>query len=185
MPSDTNPLNNAHLSGGGNIVLVGFMCSGKSTVARLLAAKLGMVHFEMDDFIIAQSGCKSIPEIFTAKGESYFRDLESAACIHARGLTRSVISTGGGAIMRPNNLTELKAAGPIVFLQTAFETVLKRSEAQGADGRPLFSSAAQTRELFDARSAHYRQAADISVSTDSASAEQVAEEVAKAISSAF
>ena len=100
-----------------NIVLVGFMGTGKTSVAQKLAERLKMPMIDTDDIITEGSGT-DIPDIFARYGEVYFRDLESAAVCKAAKLEDHVISTGGGVVLRGSNLEMLKRNG-IVFCLTA------------------------------------------------------------------
>ncbi|MBB5020862.1 shikimate kinase [Desulfurispira natronophila] len=98
-----------------HIVLTGFMGSGKSTVGRLVAQKLGCRFVDIDDVIEKHAGM-TIMEIFNKHGEIYFRDLESAAVRQVLDSSPSVIATGGGTLMRNSNLTELKKRGVLFYL---------------------------------------------------------------------
>ena len=100
-----------------NIVLVGFMGTGKTSVAQKLAARLQMPMIDTDDIIVEDSGT-GIPDIFARYGEAHFRDLESAAVCKAAKLEAHVISTGGGVVLRESNLEMLERNG-VVFCLTA------------------------------------------------------------------
>ena len=100
-----------------NIVLVGFMGTGKTSVGKRLAKRLEMPMIDTDDIITADSGM-DIPDIFARYGEAHFRDLESVAVCKAANLENHVISTGGGVVLRESNLDMLKRNG-IVFCLTA------------------------------------------------------------------
>ncbi len=100
-----------------NIVLVGFMGTGKTSVGQKLAQRLGMSIIDTDDIIGEDSGM-AIPDIFARYGEAHFRDLEGAAIRKAANLENHVISTGGGVVLRESNLEMLKRNG-IVFCLTA------------------------------------------------------------------
>ena len=100
-----------------NIVLVGFMGTGKTSVGQKLAARLQMPMIDTDDIIAEDSGM-DIPDIFARYGEAYFRDLESAAVCKVANLEGHVISTGGGVVLRESNLDMLKRNG-VVFCLTA------------------------------------------------------------------
>ena len=100
-----------------NIVLVGFMGTGKTSVGQKLAELLEMPMIDTDDIIAEDSGM-DIPDIFARYGEAYFRDLESAAVRKAANLENHVISTGGGVVLRESNLEMLKR-NSVVFCLTA------------------------------------------------------------------
>jgi shikimate kinase len=110
-----------------NVVLIGFMASGKTSVGRRLAQRLGYRFLDTDQFIEGEMGC-SIAELFTIQGEAYFRDVESRLAARMHGLQNTVISTGGGLPITPGNLEHLKRAGAVVFLKADLEDILKRLE---------------------------------------------------------
>lgn len=109
----------------GNVILIGFMGAGKSTVGKLLARALGHEFVDTDARIEADAG-RTIPEIFAAEGEPGFRDLESAALREVlRGGPR-VISTGGGVVLRPENREAIRRGGHCVWLAVDPATVWDR-----------------------------------------------------------
>src|SRR5438034_727393 len=119
-----------------NIVLVGFMGAGKSSVGRLLATKLGRCFVETDDMIVAREG-RSIPEIFAARGEAYFRSLEDEALSLLRLKDRDVIATGGGLPCRDGRPEALQALGTVVWLTGDFATLYERALRAGE--RPMLA----------------------------------------------
>ncbi len=120
-----------------NIVLVGFMGTGKTSVGKRLAERLGMPMIDTDDIIAEDSGM-AIPHIFARYGETHFRDLESAAVCKAANLENHVISTGGGVVLRASNLDMLKRNG-IVFCLTATTAEIWRRVGRGSH-RPLLQT---------------------------------------------
>ena len=102
-----------------NIALIGFMGTGKSTLSKYLKEKYGMDIVEMDQEIADQEGM-SIPDIFAAHGEEYFRNLETALLVRLQSRKNTVISCGGGVAMREENVRELKKNGYIVLLTLLF-----------------------------------------------------------------
>ncbi len=143
--------------GSRNVILVGFMGAGKSTVGRLLARRLGLCFVETDDMITAREGT-SIPEIFAARGEAYFRGLETAVLDGLADKHGHVVSTGGGFPCRPGVIERLRTLGTVVWLAADFDTLYERASRLG--GRPML--AGRTREdvaaLYEARKASYSQA---------------------------
>ena len=137
-----------------NIVLCGFMGSGKTVVGKELAKIMGRRFVDTDQLVEARSGV-SIPAIFQVHGEDYFRELERAAC---------AISTGGGALTFDENVRILRTTGKIVLLDASFEVICQRV-GNGAN-RPLFRDPVQAKALYDARQAKYRAAADYAVDGD-------------------
>src|SRR5262245_65886097 len=140
-----------------NVILVGFMGAGKSTVGRLLARRLGLCFVETDDMITAREG-RSIPEIFRAHGEAYFRDLEAAALDALGEKQGHVIATGGGFPCRPGVMERLKTLGTVVWLGGDLETLYQRATRLG--GRPMLAdrSREEIAALYEARRGHHSQA---------------------------
>ena len=117
-----------------NIVLCGFMGSGKSTIGRLLSEKMGMRFIDTDTYIEQKEGMTS-SEIFAQKGEEYFRELELKVCKELSGLRATVISTGGGTLLKDANVKELKKSGMVFLLNVSSNTVLQR--LKNDTSRPL------------------------------------------------
>jgi shikimate kinase len=140
-----------------NIILVGFMGSGKSSVGRLLAKRLGRCFVETDDLIVAREG-RSIVEIFRADGEARFRQLEADLLDLLRLKRGDVITTGGGFPCHEGRMEALKAMGTVVWLAGEFEALYARALRSGSrpmlEGRPKEEVAA----LYRAREPYYRQA---------------------------
>lgn len=166
-----------------NIVLTGFMGTGKSTVGRLLARRLGLKFVDLDELIEAEAGM-TIKDIFASKGEPYFRDLESGVVKKlASGAFGSslVVSTGGGAVIRRENRSLFKAWGRLVCLRASVDEVLRR--VGDRTDRPLLArpdrrEAIET--LLDEREAAYRDC-DLEVDTTGVSIEKVAEKISSFI----
>jgi shikimate kinase len=158
------------------IVLVGFMGTGKSTVAKVLAKQLGFSVRELDAIIIERSGKSSISDIFDQMGETHFRDLESAACAEVSHDRSVVISTGGGVVGRPSNMERLTAEGGIVvFLRTSFDEILARDFE--LLNRPLFKNQHEARALFEQRTPLYLTWANLTIDTDTKSIEDICAEI--------
>ena len=140
-----------------NVVLVGFMGAGKSTVGRLLARRLGLCFVETDDMITAREGT-SIPEIFTERGEAHFRALEASVLDALGDKHGHVIATGGGFPCRPGVMERLKALGTVVWLAAEFDALYERASRVG--GRPMLAgrSREEAAALYEARKASYSQA---------------------------
>jgi shikimate kinase len=160
-----------------NVILVGFMGAGKSSVGRLLARRLGRCFVETDDMITAKEG-RPIPEIFTVKGEPHFRALEDEA-VRLLALKRGdVIATGGGLPCRDGRVEALQALGTVVWLAGDLTTLCERALRSG--NRPMLQG--KTREeiesLYKSREPFYAKA-DLSVDTTHLNPDQVAAEVWK------
>jgi shikimate kinase len=161
------------------IVLIGFMATGKSTVAPLVAAKLGLEVVEMDDLTIKKSGRHSITEIFENDGEAAFRDLETAVAKDLQHRDNAVISTGGGVVMNQAIIDYLATDALVVELAAPFNTILERI---GPDiPRPLFEDAAKAKALYERREPLYSKYATIHISTDDKSIDQVVAEIVKQV----
>jgi len=117
-----------------NIILVGFMGTGKSSAGRVIAAKLSMDFIDMDDEIVRREGC-SIPEIFRDRGEPAFRAMERALVQELAGRSNLVISTGGGIVLNPDNIADFSKTGYVFCLQAVPDTILRRVEHD--QNRPL------------------------------------------------
>lgn len=123
-----------------NVVLTGFMGTGKTTVGRLLADQLGYEFVDTDALIVARHG--PIPEIFATAGEAAFREFERAVAAELAEGERRVISTGGRLLLDRRNAEVLGAAGRVFCLTAALDTILARVTAEGAiDERPLLAGA--------------------------------------------
>ncbi len=164
-----------------NIALIGFMGAGKSTVSRYLKKTLAMDEVDVDSVIVKDENMP-IKEIFDQFGEAYFRDCESKAIIKLQNRRQTIISCGGGAVVREENVTNLKKTSRIVLLTASPETVLER--VKGSDERPILNGNMNVefiKELMEKRAEQYRKAADVIIETDHKSVEQICEELLKAL----
>lgn len=164
-----------------NIFLIGFMGTGKSTVAKALKEQTGAEIIEMDQ-LIAQRENQSIPQIFEEKGEAYFRNLETELLTELQSGEKNIVSCGGGVPMRKKNVLEMKKSGRVVLLTALPETVLERVKEN--QDRPLLQnrkSVEGIRELMEQRREKYEAAADVMVATDGKNAETIAREILQTI----
>lgn len=122
------------LSKKNNIILIGFMASGKSCIGRLLAREIGWDHLDTDSEIEKVTGLR-IPELFRKYGELRFRSEESLVVKKLCGVTRTVISTGGGTVIQADNFSSLDQIGLMIHLFVPLETALKRIKRR--QDRPL------------------------------------------------
>ncbi|KWX73903.1 shikimate kinase [Paenibacillus jilunlii] len=127
-----------------NIILVGMMATGKSTVGALLAEELGYELVDLDDVIIQKEG-RSIAELFAEGGEEYFRRIESAVLKDMLEGEGRIISTGGGAVLAPGNADIMLQNGLVVALTATEEAIIAR--VSGDQNRPLLAGNAQERVL--------------------------------------
>ncbi len=160
-----------------HILLIGFMGAGKSTVARVVAERLGLPCIDLDCRIESTDG-RSIARMFAEDGELAFRERESAALRALAGTPDSVVACGGGVVTRDENRALLKALGFVVYLRVTAEEMLARV---GEDpSRPLLAGAGgviAATALLDARESLYAAVADAVVDTVNRSADVVAGEL--------
>jgi shikimate kinase len=137
-----------------NIILVGFMGTGKTATGRLLAERTGMELVDMDALIEERQG-KTIPEIFAADGEPAFRSMERRLVEELSKRSGLVISTGGGIVLNPDNTADFEKTGLVVCLTASPETIFQRLEKDTT--RPLLSGdkKAQIAELLEKRKPLY------------------------------
>ena len=160
-----------------NIVLIGFMGVGKSTVSDYLSKILASPQVEMDQVIVNKEHM-SINKIFEEYGEEYFRNCETNLLIELQKKNNQIVSCGGGVAMREINVREMKKNGRVVLLTASPETILER--VKDSDERPLLRGRKNTEyisELMEIRRPKYRAAADIIVDTDHKNVEEIAEEI--------
>ena len=162
-----------------NIVLIGFMGAGKSTISEFLKTVFAMEVIEMDQ-IIAERQSMSISDIFETYGEEYFRDLETNLLIEMQSKKNMVISCGGGVPMRERNVVEMKKNGRVVLLTAKPETILNR--VKDNHDRPLLEGNKTVpfiADLMEKRREKYQAAADIVIETDDKSELEICEELVK------
>ena len=159
-----------------NIVLVGYRGAGKSTVGRLLAARLGRELVSTDAEIVRRAQ-RTIPEIVAQEGWEYFRDLESDICRKLASRDQLVIDTGGGAILRAQNVEALKKNSTVVWLTASVETIAKR--IGGDNQRPSLTGTKsfvdEIQDVLRERAPKYQAMADHSIATDDRSINQLVE----------
>ena len=138
-----------------NLVLVGMPGSGKTTVGRAMAARMGRPFVDCDDEIVRRAGM-SIPDIFARDGEAAFRALEAAVIADVCREKGQVIATGGGAVLRAENVRAMRQNGVVALLE-------RDLAALPMDGRPLSKSAEALRAMWAVREPLYRAAADAAI----------------------
>lgn len=147
------------------LVLVGLPGSGKSTVGRQLARRLGLPFHDCDHAIEQRIGC-SIAEYFEREGESSFRDLEEQVLDELSGHGDAVLSTGGGAVLRAANRERLRARGQVVYLRSSPDEVFRRLRHDRS--RPLLQVAdplARLKQMYAERDPLYRETAHFVIET--------------------
>lgn len=160
-----------------HIFLIGFMGCGKSTNARYLAKMTGAEQMEMDQKIVEDQGME-ITEIFTRFGESYFRDLETELIRSMKEMEPMVVSCGGGAVLREENVVLMKECGKIVLLTATPEAIYDR--VKNSTDRPVLNGNMNVEyitELMEKRRPKYEAAADLVISTDMKNVREICEEI--------
>ena len=155
-----------------NIVLVGFMGTGKTTIAKALAKKLDMEYISTD-ILIEKKERTTIAEIFSRKGEKYFRETEKGIIKDVSRMENIVLDTGGGVVIDPENVKRLKEKGVVISLWAEPEVILERTKKYTA--RPLLNvddPLARIKELLAERKPFYDRA-DCHVNTSGASKEEL------------
>lgn len=140
-----------------NVILCGFMGSGKTVVGGELAKVMGRKFVDTDELIEEEQGV-AIKAIFATHGEEYFRELEFEMCKKVSTLKNCVVSTGGGAMTFQRNVDAVKDSGKIVFLDADFDVICDR--IGDSTTRPLFQDKEKAKALFDERREKYLAAAD-------------------------
>ena len=164
-----------------HIFLIGFMGSGKSTVAKYLSRTYKMCQIEMDAQIEKKEG-RSISSIFEKEGEEYFRTLETDFLKNLPFRKAFVVSCGGGVAVKEENVREMKTKGKIVLLTAEPETIYNR--VKRSHTRPLLEGHMNVfyiKELMEKRRELYEKAADFSVKTDGKTAAEIGEEIMQRI----
>jgi shikimate kinase len=166
-----------------NVILIGFMGCGKTTIGLRLAGLLGFDFVDTDTLIVAKAG-KQIPEIFAEIGEQGFRALESSILddLLAQGTERLVISTGGGIVTQPANLPKLQSLGAILWLTTSAENLWQRVKRNRE--RPMLHTE-NPRQTFDEllalREPMYQAMADLTIDSRGLSPEEAAYGMAESV----
>lgn len=161
-----------------NIVLIGYRGTGKSTVGRLLADRLGRSLVSTDAEIVRQAG-QSIPDLVKQYGWEHFRDLEAEVCRELASQDSLIIDTGGGIILRQENIDRLRANGRLFWLNADIPTIIKRigrdTQRPSLTGGKSFID--EIEEVLAERRPRYQAAADHQIDTTGRSPDQVIDEV--------
>ncbi len=160
-----------------NIYLIGFMGSGKSAVCSRLHELTGMEVVEMDA-ILTDNEKMTINDIFATKGEEYFRDKETELLTQLSDESCKAVSCGGGAILRPQNVSLMKESGKIILLSAKPETIYDR--LKDSDDRPLLHGNMNVpfiAEMIEKRRPRYESAADYTITVDNKSLDDICREI--------
>jgi shikimate dehydrogenase len=161
-----------------NIVLIGLRGSGKTTVGKILAQKLGRELIEMDELITRKMGL-SIPEIVKKYGWGKFRDIEEEITAEVAKLDNIINASGGGVVTRETNIAKLKKKGTLVWLQASVDTLVNRT-GEDSQRPPLVEGRTQREDMeitLNERKPLYRKAADLTVNTENKTPEEAAEAI--------
>ena len=160
-----------------NIVLIGFMGAGKTTISDYLSTMFDMDIVEMDQ-VIAEREEMSIPDIFATYGEEYFRNLETNLLKELQEGENCIISCGGGVAMREQNVVEMKKNGRVVLLTASPETIYER--VKDSNDRPILNGNKNVpfiTDMMEKRREKYEAAADVVIQTDNKSILEISEEL--------
>ena len=166
---------------GHSIVLIGFMGAGKSSAGKLLARKTGLPLFDTDQIVSTRFGLP-VTEIFVQLGEEEFRNAETEALQQLSSDAPAIVVTGGGIVLRPENVKKLRELGRVVSLEADEDTLFRRISRRAT--RPLLQTEnprATLVELLKVRAPLYRGAADIRLDTSRLTHDEVADAILKSI----
>ena len=166
---------------GQSIVLIGFMGAGKSSTGKALERKTGLPRFDTDEMVSTRFGLP-IPEIFARFGEERFRGAETEALRQLSETAPAIIVTGGGIVLRPENVKLLRRLGPVVSLEADEKTLFHRISRRAP--RPLLQTEnprATLVELLRAREPFYQSAADVRLDTSRLTHDEAADAILKSI----
>ena len=164
-----------------NIYLVGYRCTGKSSVGRRLASSLGRAFADTDSLVVEQAG-KEIAAIVETDGWAYFRRLEKACLLAVAAKHRQVVATGGGIVLDAHNVQTMKASGIIVWLTAAPDIIRQRmrTDIQSEHQRPALTNRSATDEIervMEERRPLYQTASNIAIDTDRASPQALVQDL--------
>jgi shikimate kinase len=160
-----------------SIVLIGMMGAGKSSVGRCLQRRIGLACFDTDEIVTKKFGL-SVPEIFSSYGEDRFRQMETEVLTELSPSESAIIVTGGGIVLREENIDLIKRLGTVVWLAAAADTLFERASRRG--NRPLLQTENPRKalsEMLRVRAPLYTKAADIRVDTTTLTHEEVADAI--------
>jgi len=159
-----------------NIILIGFMGTGKTTIATAVANRLKMRYVSTDNLIEKKEN-RTINEIFQKSGEDYFRDVESAVIRDVSCMEGLVVDTGGGAVIREENMSYMKSGGIVICLTADEKTIMERTKKY--KHRPLLNVEDPKRKISDllAKRAPFYAKADHTIDTGKLTAKQVVDKV--------
>ena len=164
-----------------NVYLIGLMGSGKTSIGKILAKRIGMGFMDLDDEIVKDEKC-SISEIFDKFGEKKFRHLENEKLLSTLGIDNYVISTGGGIIMNEDNVKIMKENGCVIHLDIDLTTQLLR--IKNKKNRPLLNRGNEKKILLEMRKERnhiYKKVATVSIDTSNKKRNEIVSEMVSII----
>ena len=161
-----------------NIVLIGYRGTGKSSVAKVLAERLKWPLVSTDEEIVKKAGLP-VPAIIQKRNWDYFRDVESQICRRVGAKDRTIIDTGGGAILRKENVEALRQRGRVFWLTAEVATIMDRikSSAERPSLTGKKSYVEEVEEVLKERLPLYKAACDQVIPTDGRTVEEIADEI--------
>ena len=166
-----------------NIFLIGYRCSGKTSVGKSLAKKLGISFFDTDSELVRKHGM-NISEIVRRQGWSIFREMEKAVIKRSCVFDDYVVATGGGAVMDIENVRHMKESGVLIWLKATPETIKKRilQDKNTKDFRPALTSKGFVKEIEEtllSRNQYYENAMDFYIDANSIGIDEVCNGIVK------
>jgi shikimate kinase len=159
-----------------NIILIGFMGSGKSTVGHALSDLLGYMHIEMDDLACQRTNHRTMNELFNYGGEFLLRETEIAIAKEYAAKPNLVISTGGGVVLNKIILDYFKReGGKVIFLHGSFDLLAQRASRESR--RPLFRDLEEAKKIYDFRLPLYLHYSDVIIDIDQLSVDGIASKI--------
>ena len=164
-----------------NIYLIGYRATGKTSTGKALAEKIGISFIDADEELVRIEG-RTVAEMVADRGWDYFRDRESDVLKMLSGSDDSVVATGGGVILRPENIKVMHETGIVIWLKAGIETIAARMSGDGmtAHQRPSLSGRGvidEIRDVLEQRLPLYEKAAMMTIDTDGKNPEQVCDEI--------
>lgn len=169
-----------------NLFLIGYRCSGKTTVGKSIAVKIGWSFVDSDTLVIQECG-KSIKDIIDTEGWDAFRRMERSTLKRICTKDRQVVATGGGVVLDSDNVTAMQAGGKVIWLSAAAETIQKRmrQDKNTGDFRPALTdsgSEAEIEDLLLKRNPYYQSASDFIIGTDDLPVDEIARRIIENLS---
>jgi shikimate kinase len=168
-----------------NLFLIGYRCTGKTTVGRALAQRLGWAFVDTDERIVEAAGI-SIARMVEMHGWSFFRQRERQTLAAVAAGSGQVVATGGGVVLDDRNIAAMQQAGKVIWLTAGEETIERRMLTDDAtdSSRPSLTDQgriAEIRQVLAERRPRYEKAADMTIATDHASIAQICDRIAKGL----